>query len=246
MENKAEAGGKLIWKLSFCPFCQYSRSNNPSYMNHIICRHYNTNYGCGKCLDEVYITGQPLYKHMKTCKGLLKEAADKATAEDTDSASSGERRRRASQRIFQKLSGELTGEPMLQPEHQGKSHHNAKKPDSSSKSSCKKEKCSSSHKHRGKSSKDKDKPSKHHTTKSIGTSKDKCSETSKDRSSEHHKTKSSGTSKESPVSTTAKASPPRRSKVASPDMGDTPTMSHPSSCRISSCFTVPHVACAIS
>ena len=51
MENKAEADGKPIWKLSFCPFCQYSRSNDPSYMNHIICRHYNTNYGCGKCLD---------------------------------------------------------------------------------------------------------------------------------------------------------------------------------------------------
>ena len=75
METKVEAGSKPIQKLSFCPFCQYSWSNNPSYMNHIICGYYNANYGCSKCLDEVYITGQPLCKHMKTCKGLPKEAA---------------------------------------------------------------------------------------------------------------------------------------------------------------------------
>ena len=56
MENKVEADGKPIWKLPFCPFCQYSGSNDPSHMNHIICRHYNANYGCSKCLDEMYIT----------------------------------------------------------------------------------------------------------------------------------------------------------------------------------------------
>ena len=74
METKAEVGSKPIQKLSFCPFCQSSGSNDPSYMNHIVCRHYNANYGCGKCLNEVYITGQPLSKHMKTCKGLPKKA----------------------------------------------------------------------------------------------------------------------------------------------------------------------------
>ena len=66
METKAEAGSKSIQKLSFYPFCQYSGSNDPSYMNHIICGHYNTNCGCGKCLDEVYIMGQLLHKHMQT------------------------------------------------------------------------------------------------------------------------------------------------------------------------------------
>ena len=57
VETKAEAGSKPIWKPFFCPFCQHSGSNDPSYMNHIICGHYNANYGCSKCLDEEYIMG---------------------------------------------------------------------------------------------------------------------------------------------------------------------------------------------
>ena len=84
VETKVESGSKPIWKLSFCPFCQYSGSNDPSYMNHIVCGHYNANYGCSKCLNEVYITGQPLSKHMKTCKGLPKKAADRGTTENKD------------------------------------------------------------------------------------------------------------------------------------------------------------------
>ena len=48
METKVEAGSKSTWKLSFC---QYSGSNDQSYMNHIICGHYNANYGCCKCLN---------------------------------------------------------------------------------------------------------------------------------------------------------------------------------------------------
>ena len=52
METKVEARSKSTWKLSFCPFCQYLGSNDQSYMNHI-CRHYNANYGCSKCLNEV-------------------------------------------------------------------------------------------------------------------------------------------------------------------------------------------------
>ena len=45
----------------------YSGSNDPSYMIHIICVHYNTNYGCGKCLNEVLTTGQLLKAHMNVC-----------------------------------------------------------------------------------------------------------------------------------------------------------------------------------
>ena len=98
METKAEVGSKSTRKLSFCPFCQYSGSNDQSYMNHIICRHSNTNSGCSKCLNEVFITGQLLHKHMKTCKGLPKEAANKATTEDTDGTTSGKKK---SQRSYQ-------------------------------------------------------------------------------------------------------------------------------------------------
>ena len=59
MEPKADAAEKAIKKL-FCLFCMYSGSNDPSYMSHIICSHYNVNYGCGKCLKEVFTTGQLL------------------------------------------------------------------------------------------------------------------------------------------------------------------------------------------
>ena len=62
----------------------YSGSNDPSYMNHIICGHYNTKYGCRKCLKEVFTTGQLLKAHMKVCKGLPKEAVDEAFTGDVD------------------------------------------------------------------------------------------------------------------------------------------------------------------
>ena len=84
LETKTEVGNKPIWKLSFCPFCQHLGRNDSSYMNHIVCGHYNANYGCSKCLNEVYITGQPLSKHMKTCKGLPKRVAAMGTVENKD------------------------------------------------------------------------------------------------------------------------------------------------------------------
>ena len=105
METKVEAGSKPIWKLSFCPFCQYSRSNDPSYMNHIIYGHYNANYECGKCLDEVYIMGQPLCKHMQTCKGLPKEAMDKVTVDGVDDATTSSWKKKKKSRSKDPLSG---------------------------------------------------------------------------------------------------------------------------------------------
>ena len=76
MEPKADAGGKAIKKLSFSPLCIYSGSNNISYMNHIMCRHYHANYGCEQCLNEVFTTGQQLKAHLKVCVGFPKEAED--------------------------------------------------------------------------------------------------------------------------------------------------------------------------
>ena len=84
MEPKADAAGKAVKKLSFCLFCMYLGSNDPSYMNHIICGHNNANYRCRKCLKEVFTTGQPLKNHIKVCKGLPKEAANEGTAGDAD------------------------------------------------------------------------------------------------------------------------------------------------------------------
>ena len=70
METPAEVPGKLMQKLSFYPFCQYCGSNDPSYLNHIICVHYKASFGCGRCLGEVYSTRQALSKHMLGCMGL--------------------------------------------------------------------------------------------------------------------------------------------------------------------------------
>ena len=189
-KTKVEEGSKYTRKLSFCPFCQYSGSNDQSYMKHIICGHYNTKYGCGKCLNKVFITGQLLRKHMKTCKGLPKEAVDKATAEDTDGATSGKK--------MKSKSKDLPADPLpTSQSSQGGSqsslchsqHTKEKAATTLQKSdSHKKKKCSSSHKHHGKSSKDKDEPGKCHTTKSSGTSKEK--------SSNHPEAKSSRTSKD--------------------------------------------------
>ena len=76
MEPKADAGRKAIKKLSFCPLCMYSGSNDISYMNLIMCRHYHANYGCGQYLNEVFTTRQQLKGHLKVCVGLPKEAED--------------------------------------------------------------------------------------------------------------------------------------------------------------------------
>ena len=58
IEPKLDAGRKAIKKLSFCPLCLYNDSNGLSYMNHIMCGHYNANYSCGQCLKEVFTMGQ--------------------------------------------------------------------------------------------------------------------------------------------------------------------------------------------
>ena len=72
MRPKPDAGGKAIKELSFCLLCLYNGSNDLSYMNHILCRHYNANYGCRQCLKEVFIMGQQLENHLKICTGFPK------------------------------------------------------------------------------------------------------------------------------------------------------------------------------
>ena len=80
METDAEASDKSKRKLLFCLFCQYLGSNNLCYHNHIICTHYNASYGCGKCLKEVFSSGQWLKVHMRCCKGLKAEAVKEKPA----------------------------------------------------------------------------------------------------------------------------------------------------------------------
>ena len=77
METDMEAGDGSGQKLFFCQFCQYSGSNDLSYLNHIMCMHYCANFGCGKCLDTVFKSRQKLSQHMKRCKGLVVDSAGK-------------------------------------------------------------------------------------------------------------------------------------------------------------------------
>ena len=98
METDAKASGKTKRKLSFCLFCQYMGSNDPSYLYHIICAHYNVSYGCGNSLSKVFPTGQWLTMHMKCCKGLatdgVKEKPATSHAEGAPSCSSNSKKRK--------------------------------------------------------------------------------------------------------------------------------------------------------
>ena len=72
LEPKSDADGKMVKKLLFCPFCLYNGSNDISYMNHIMSRHYSAVYSCGKCLKEVFLLSQQLKMHLKACTGFPK------------------------------------------------------------------------------------------------------------------------------------------------------------------------------
>ena len=83
LEDKGKTGGKRL------SFCLYAGSNEKTYMNHIICGHYDAAYGCGKCLDKVTVSGQQMSSHFKHCKGLkMKPAGPGKVGDDMASPSS--------------------------------------------------------------------------------------------------------------------------------------------------------------
>ena len=53
----------------------YAGVNNLSYLNHIIIVHYNTSYGCGKCLKQVFVSSPALHNHKKMCLRFDKKSA---------------------------------------------------------------------------------------------------------------------------------------------------------------------------
>ena len=87
LEPKSDADGKMVKKLSFCPFCLYNGSNDISYMNHIVGRHNSAAYGCRKCLKEVFLSGQQLKVHLRVCVGLPK--GDTTSSSDKEPAPQG-------------------------------------------------------------------------------------------------------------------------------------------------------------
>ena len=64
-------------KTSFCPFCSYHCRNDSTFLNHIMSFHYDTGYGCGKCVEEVFITSQSFKVHFKECDGLSRDSTIK-------------------------------------------------------------------------------------------------------------------------------------------------------------------------
>ena len=62
-------------KLSFCPFCAYAGGNDLSYLNHIIITHYNASYGCGRCLQQAFVSSLVLHTHKNVCLGFPSKKA---------------------------------------------------------------------------------------------------------------------------------------------------------------------------
>ena len=57
-------------RMSCCPFCAYTVQNDPAYLNHIVCVHYDASFGCGSCLSAVTSSVQKMKEHIKECPGL--------------------------------------------------------------------------------------------------------------------------------------------------------------------------------
>ena len=67
---------QLRMKMSFCPFCSYHCHNDSTFLNHIVSFHYNVGYGCGKGVEEVFITSKSFKVHSKECDGLSRDSTD--------------------------------------------------------------------------------------------------------------------------------------------------------------------------
>ena len=63
-------------KMSFCPFCSYHCCNYSTFLNHIMSFHYDAGYGCGKCVEEVFMTSQSFRVHFKECDSLSCDSTD--------------------------------------------------------------------------------------------------------------------------------------------------------------------------
>ena len=87
LEPKSDTDSKMVKMLSFCLFCLYNGSNDISYINHIVGRHYSTAYGCRKCLKEVFLLGQQLKVHLRVCMGFPK--GDTPSSSDKEPAPQG-------------------------------------------------------------------------------------------------------------------------------------------------------------
>ena len=171
-------------------------------MNHIICGHYNANYGCGKCL-KVFTTGQLLKNDMKVCKGVPKEAANEATTGNADCTHAMPEKKCTSK---DPLPNSQWPPPQSSQMSLCRSQCAKKKPALTPKKSDfshREEECSSYYKHRSrdksskKSSVDKHSPKKFHKKSSKKSSKEKRHEEKpgKEKWHDHNKTGKNKSSK---------------------------------------------------
>ena len=64
-----------VHKTVVLPLLHIRGGNDLSYLNHIIIVHYNTSYGCGKCLKQAFVSSSALSNHKKVCLGFTKKPA---------------------------------------------------------------------------------------------------------------------------------------------------------------------------
>ena len=76
MKCKDDPADQPRIKTSFCPFCSYHCRNDSTFLNHIVSVYYDVGYGCGKCVEEVFITSQSFKVHFKECDGLSCNSTD--------------------------------------------------------------------------------------------------------------------------------------------------------------------------
>ena len=65
-ESKDRHGARVLC----CPFCTYTVQNDPAYLNHIVCAHYDMSFRCGSCLQAITSSSQKMKDHIKECSRL--------------------------------------------------------------------------------------------------------------------------------------------------------------------------------
>ena len=76
MKCEDDLADQLRTKMSFCLFCSYHCHDDSTFLNHIVSFHYDAGYGCGKCVEEVFITSQSFKVHFKECDGLSRDSTN--------------------------------------------------------------------------------------------------------------------------------------------------------------------------
>ena len=56
--------------ISCYPICAYVIKNNRKFLNHIMIRHYWSNFACSKCMDVAATLGQQLKRHFFKCPSI--------------------------------------------------------------------------------------------------------------------------------------------------------------------------------